>query len=262
MTYKEITNELNKFNKVKKDAKQVRTKASSLGLSKKKYSYDTKYFEKIDSQEKAYWLGFIYADGFVYSNKEHRTYELGIEIGTRDKELLNTFVRSIKGNMKISTRWKEESFYDGHKLKRRQISNVRVFSSKYVKDLENLNLVQNKTYRQEFPVVEKKYMNSFILGFMDGDGYISVSNDRAIRVGFVNGNKLFLNYLKDYINNNLSLSTSSVFQESEFKSRFSVHGNNALTLLNVLYDSSDLYLPRKKDIYLNYCIATVNEVPN
>ena len=29
------------------------------------YNYNEKYFETIDSEHKAYWLGFLYADGYV-----------------------------------------------------------------------------------------------------------------------------------------------------------------------------------------------------
>jgi len=30
----------------------------------KKYQFNTRYFNKIDTPEKAYWLGFIAADGY------------------------------------------------------------------------------------------------------------------------------------------------------------------------------------------------------
>lgn len=38
-------------------------------LRKYDYSYAEHIFEKIDSEEKAYWLGFLYADGHISSEK-------------------------------------------------------------------------------------------------------------------------------------------------------------------------------------------------
>lgn len=52
MTYQEITDKLNEFNDIKKTNKQVRTKASVMGLSKKKHDYDRRYFEYINTSEK------------------------------------------------------------------------------------------------------------------------------------------------------------------------------------------------------------------
>ena len=37
--------------------------------SKRKYNFNENYFENIDSIEKAYWLGFIAADGYITRRK-------------------------------------------------------------------------------------------------------------------------------------------------------------------------------------------------
>jgi len=37
--------------------------------SKRKYFFDDTYFENINTEEKAYWLGYMYADGCVRINK-------------------------------------------------------------------------------------------------------------------------------------------------------------------------------------------------
>ena len=57
---KELANILNRTTSA------IQNKARRLNLKKEsKYYYDKKYFNIIDSEEKAYWLGFIYADGYV-----------------------------------------------------------------------------------------------------------------------------------------------------------------------------------------------------
>ena len=64
-TYKELANDLS-FTE-----RQVRGKINNMGLSKLR-KFDNKYFEVIDNCEKAYWLGFLYADGYIINNKSNR----------------------------------------------------------------------------------------------------------------------------------------------------------------------------------------------
>ena len=40
-------------------------------LNRRKYNVNDSYFEKIDTEHKAYWLGFIYADGYIIKNEEN-----------------------------------------------------------------------------------------------------------------------------------------------------------------------------------------------
>ena len=41
------------------------------------YTLNENYFEKIDTPRKAYWLGFLYADG--YNNETHHTVRLSLQ---------------------------------------------------------------------------------------------------------------------------------------------------------------------------------------
>ena len=52
------------------------------------------YFKVIDNKEKAYWLGFIYADGYLERLKGNQL-RLGIEICKKDEILLDKFIGSI-----------------------------------------------------------------------------------------------------------------------------------------------------------------------
>ena len=71
MTYKEIGNQLG-FTE-----RQIRGKINHMNLSKKREVKDD-YFEIIDSSLKAYFLGFIFADGYVVYNEDTRNYEMGM----------------------------------------------------------------------------------------------------------------------------------------------------------------------------------------
>ena len=71
MTYKQLSQHLNRTKAA------IDLKINRLELKKEKYTYNHNYFENIDTKEKAYWLGFIYADGNV--NKAGSTLRINLQ---------------------------------------------------------------------------------------------------------------------------------------------------------------------------------------
>ncbi len=63
----------------------------------RKYSFDEDYFEIIDNEHKAYWLGFLYADGYVNSQKS--SFELRVQ--EKDLSHLEKFKKDINGEIPI-----------------------------------------------------------------------------------------------------------------------------------------------------------------
>ena len=62
---------------------------------KRKSYINLNYFEEINTPEKAYWLGFLAADGYIVGN------ELNIQLEKKDKEHLRKFSNAINGNLTI-----------------------------------------------------------------------------------------------------------------------------------------------------------------
>lgn len=249
MTYKELTDELNKFNDVKKTDKQVRTKASVMGLSKKKHHYNRGYFKNIDTPEKAYWLGFIFADGYIArkENSEGRsTSEVAIQLNDRDADHLVKFDEALGQGSSVKFSIQKDREIKGVLVKGgSRIAAVRYYSSEMYFDLVDKGVVQNKTYRPEFPKVEEKYFLNFLLGVIDGDGYISGRD--YLTVGIVNPNIEFLNYVQETLSK-YSINTH-IHTEDKWKHRLTAVGINADALLSELYKNSSIYLQRKYKIY-------------
>jgi hypothetical protein len=132
--------------------------------TRKWYSINENYFEKIDSHEKAYWLGFIYADGNIYKTK------LQIGLAKKDKCILQQFQKHINS---------------GHKLYNdRQCFKLIIPNCKIVKDLIKLGCNYRKSLTLTFPKEKqcpRKFINSFILGYFDGDGCIQFRSPKYIR---------------------------------------------------------------------------------
>lgn len=118
----------------------------------RKYFFQENYFENIDSQMKAYWLGFIWADGYLNTNA------LEIELHIKDIEQLQRFRDDIGSTHKIYERERPTT----HSCR------IVLGSQKLVSDLISLGY-NNKEVPINLPV---EYEKDFIRGLFDGDGSV------------------------------------------------------------------------------------------
>ncbi len=133
------------------------------------FKFNKNYFKEIDTHEKAYWLGFIYADGCVSASSSCN--RLSIALCIKDKEHLEKFARAIESNKQV---------YDyPHKPNFKSV--FCIDNAELVEDLIKLGAHPRKTENLSFPdenQVPDQFLNSFILGFFDGDGCISYTKNR------------------------------------------------------------------------------------
>ena len=137
----------------------IQARASKLGV--RYLTYNKEYFNIIDSPTKAYWLGFLYADGYVTSD-DRWGLELQLSDMSHMKNLLDEL--SYSGNIKTRDRKGIESC--SFLIKNKDMTN----------SLKDKGVIPNKTCCLEFPsvdVLENKYYSHFIRGFFDGDGCVS-----------------------------------------------------------------------------------------
>jgi len=73
-------------------------KKHNIEFKQKKYVSDDTFFEEINTEEKAYWLGFLYADGYVRKRKGS---ELRLKLSTKDLSHLELFKNTIKSTNTI-----------------------------------------------------------------------------------------------------------------------------------------------------------------
>lgn len=154
---------------------------------KNTYDFNEDFFEVIDSEEKAYWLGFIYADGYITENNK-----CGISLKSVDIGHLEKFKKSIKSNHKISI---YESQYN-EKCNITEYCRIILTSKKNVDNLMDKGVSHRKSLILKFPNKEIfKNQNDiihFIRGYFDGDG--SIIGGGIPRISFV-GTKEFLEKL-------------------------------------------------------------------
>jgi hypothetical protein len=135
-------------------------------IKKRKYFYDENFFEKIDNEEKAYFLGFIFADGCVVNDSKKSRYQVTLKLHTKDKHILESFITSVKGEMPV---WKHGQ---------REMVEIHFSGKKMVNDLINLGAIQNKTFTIQYPTINETLEKHFLRGYFDGDGCIRVNEDK------------------------------------------------------------------------------------
>lgn len=174
--------------------RQIRGKINGMGLSKTR-KFNDRYFECIDNGNKAYWLGFIYADGYIIKNEKLSNYELGIELNINDRKTLEDFNEELGDVHYIYEKHNHKSF-NGYEYDTDSCV-IRIYSKNLVNDLINLNVLPNKTYEKSYPICEN-YFFDFIRGFLDGDGCIYYQQ-KNLYVKFTNSNYDFLLYLQEIL---------------------------------------------------------------
>lgn len=134
-----------------------------------------KFFDKIDSCEKAYYLGWIMADGNVSINNSQ--YSLKIHISYNDKELIDNFLDVNKSTNKTKIKnGIHMSYY------------VSLTSKHMCESLMKYGVVPNKSGKENFPSdILKEFKRNFIRGVFDGDG---ITDIKCFRSGFVGGYNL------------------------------------------------------------------------
>lgn len=198
------------------------------------------YFENIDTSEKAYWLGFLYADGCVHSN------EAEISLGSIDKEHIEKFKNAIGAiNNKITvtqdTRFKNAKPIYGFTIRDKKIHN----------DLIKWGCIPQKSLKLEtIPNIPRNYISHFIRGYFDGDGNIHyLKRQKGYRLSFT-GTKSFLEEIKK----ELEVQKISVANTDSKCFLLQISGRKqVIRILNYLYKDSkeSTRLNRKYNHYLN-----------
>lgn len=251
-TYKELSKELDGRTKTAIDLK-----INKLGLKKSKYIYDHDFFKYIDNEEKAYWLGFFYADGCVYVNKETNSGECCIKLYAGDHNHLRKFNKSINGNLPIEF---HESICSLNNKSQHSCS-IRCYSIEMSNDLISHGCIPNKTFEIEVPDIDKSLINHFIRGFFDGDGCICNASTKRETVGinFCSASEMFLKQIREVLCNH---GISSYITDEKDKTTFRLYVKglkNTDDMWNYMFDNATIFLDRKvkkkQDLYEKYKIT-------
>lgn len=240
--------ELYKNKTIKEISNQIKRSPTYISNVLKKYNIDTsirinfvneEYFENINTENKAYWLGFLYADGNV--SKEQ--YSIKLALGIKDI----THLIKYKNDLNISN---EIKILNG--TNNNYLCSLSINSIKMCKDLIKIGCVSRKSMIIKFPELDTKLLRHFIRGYFDGDGCISIKK-YALSLNFTSGNHLFLEKISEYLINR------KVHRRKNFSTLDYNSFEHIQEIYNYLYSNSNIYLDRKKDKF-DYLIANKNDI--
>lgn len=221
-----------------------------LSLAHRKYNLDESFFEKINTEERAYWLGFLAGDGNITDENKIR-----ISLCTKDKDHLKKFKKAVK--------WTGKDYYH----KDTDALEVYFKSLKMVADLAQYYVTPRKTFIVKFPNVPKPLERHFIRGVFDADGCIN----KAKRITYgksgqiyifyggefnIEGNRTFVSAIQSRLVT-LGLPVNSTNYPGKNINRVRYGGINQLRrIYDYLYENATIFLERKKklfeDIFKNY----------
>lgn len=208
----------------------------------RKYKLNENYFDEIDTEEKAYWLGFILADGCVKNNSNYLT----INLSSIDEMHLCKFISSLNSNYKINRQLNQGTC---------GMSSVTMTSKILTDSLRTKGIVANS--KKVFDIdetLEKHYWR----GVIDGDGCIHLGyNNKCPQVTIsIIGTPDTVAKFRSFCIRNVETHAKI---EKDFRKNtdyFRVHGSKALVICEILYQDAQVFLDRKLNKY-KICVNTI-----
>ena len=220
----------------------------------KKYQLNHNKFDIIDTEEKAYWLGWYMTDGYNHESKS----AIALRLQTEDIEILEKLKLFLETDIPIYTLKRKDS-----KGFEREYVELNICSVHMSKSLAKLGVTQNKMHNKSIPNIQEDLIRHFIRGYFDGDGCISVTSRRDRREGKsltyqVNftGNIEPLTFIKNFIAKELNLHDRKLSKPRNLTYTLHYGGRNiCYKILDWLYKDATIYLKRKHDKYMKYRIS-------
>ena len=167
------------------------------------------YFKDIDTNEKAYWLGWIFAEGWITihsrNTKGKPYYRFGVGLLKDGSILLKRFAEDIGFDIETNKPLEEE--YTTSKGEIHKFLKIRIINNQFCKHLISHRFIvgEKKSKNIRLPIFEKhEQLLAFLLGYYDGDGTEGRSRITSGSKKFLLDilNSPFLNYKKKQVNGN------------------------------------------------------------
>ncbi|KKN22665.1 hypothetical protein LCGC14_0912750 [marine sediment metagenome] len=206
----------------------------------RKYLLNENIFKECDTAEKAYWIGFIMADGNISHRDDEKHYRLKIRLQKRDKNHIEKFLKFLSSNVPI-----KETNYNNNP----PTAGVEINGKKLVNTLEQYGIVPRKTGKEQIKNIPEQYYPDFIRGYFDGDGCLALSKRyrkrNSLAFFLACASQKFLQEVQDILLKECNLTKTKIIQQNNCYSLR--YGGNLQVprIFNYLLQNSDVQLERK-----------------
>lgn len=221
----------------------VTSAIKQLGASirpKNKYTYNEKVFEDL-TEEAAYWLGFIMADGCLHGKESCMTLEIGLM--SQDIGHLYKFREFIQSDHPVKICWKMNL---GVKY---PVARIMFRAPRLVPVLAKYNIVPRKSTKEIAPdcLLDNPH---FWRGVIDGDGSIMTephydpTKNKAYVLSLV-GSSTLVEQFREFCMKNSTTKANCYKHPTKNGYYFTITGAPAFSIISCLYKDATVYLDRK-----------------
>ena len=210
---------------------------------KQNHNLNENYFEKIDTEEKAYLIGLLITDGSIRDGKNNHQSSLRLQLKIEDEYMIKKLKTELNSSNIIQ--------YDNRPGKK--CAGIEIVNQKICDDLAKFQIVPNKTYILDnirLDLIPQNLQRHYLRGLIDGDGSVGIEGPYSQPyLSFCGYNKNFVmsfqnaidDYLKEENHNKICKGNAYV---CKWKGRKKVP-----QILKWLYKDATIYLERKKKFY-------------
>ena len=214
---------------------------------KRTYEVNKYFFKNINTEEKAYILGFICADGHIEKDR------LIITVSIKDIDILKKIKRVLNSKHPIKN-IKRKNPYQNSNRKELILVELQINSVELVKPLFNMGLTTNKTYTLDGSILKfipKYLMRDFLRGYFDGDGNVlfgkKYSSGYKYNINICGNEDFLLKSFQVYFPSNNKL-YKNLYSKQCYVWKIS-QKDKVKDFMHYLYYNSSIFLQRKYNEY-------------
>jgi intein/homing endonuclease len=239
--------------KIKQILQSNNVELRTIEESHRKYAINENFFDVIDTEDKAYFLGFLYADGCNHQKSNY----VSLSLKNIDKEILLKLAKLI-----FKDNYQDRIIDRDRSSEGKGLESILSISSKHMcQQLDKLGCMQAKTFKLTYPEwIPNNLHSHFIRGYFDGDGsiYVNTIKGRGSSVK-VTSTLNFVTGIKNIISKEIEINCS-IYEHSKSKVYdFNTSGDRQVKkFLDWIYKEANIFLKRKHDQYLQL-LQIINE---
>lgn len=234
------------INVLKREGVEIRPRGLSTFLNKD-------YFRIIDTEDKAYYLGLLLADGNVYEHKNKKHYTISISLKLQDKYILDSLCEFINSASKVHVYERKNKKYKT--IDKSYMAQYSVQSSAMAYDLIKLGVVPKKSLIAELTdLVPEHLYHHYLRGYFDGNGSVYITKkDNKIHFAFY-GNHKILHQIKQKLKECISINDNKITDQKKANVSLMSFSSkkDIINFYNYIYNNANYYLQRKKNIFDEY----------